>query len=1029
MPLTVAQLVARLTADTSGFYRGMAIANSAMLRSGGIITRVAAGAGLATLGMGIMSLRAAGNFEQSMNILGAVSQATTGQMNTMRGEAIKLGADMKLPNVSAKDAADAMQELAKGGLSVNQIMGATRGTLQLGLAANIGFADSATIVARALQAFKLDGGKAVKVADLFAAAANRSTADMTDLALGFQMASAQFAAGDQTIQGLTTSLALMANAGIIGSDAGTSLKTMMNRLMAPTQKAKDLMGELGFKVYDASGNMKSMPNLIGDLETSLKGMSKEQRNAALYTIFGSDAIRASRVMLNAGEKGWRKMQTSITKGGEATKLTEARTKGFNGALQAFGSTAETLAINLGTAMLPAMTSLVRWFTKLLAAVDPNAIIGFFTAIKDGVVAIYDFISGSDALVAILGGLAAAIVAYKTVMMAARITTLLWAAANFVLSGSLLAALSIPALVAAALIGLAAALYIAYQRSETFRAIVQAVFGWLKSTVPPIVNAVKDAVITAFEFMATHVSSLMATLKRNVQVAWAVISAITKAVWGAIGGTVTSILRNLRTVIVNSFNIFRAIITAVWNQIKSVTSAVWNTLRAVVTNVIGVIRGDISKMQAFKNIVSTVWNGIKAITRTAWANIKSVIKTAVSNIPGIISGIAGAAAAAAFGIGSAIVSGILSGVAGLAGALKSKVSGMIGDALGSIDIPGMSPPEHAGETIGRRISAGLIRGIILGGATMPDKISDVLKKALERGQRTIETFRSRYETAFSQLTSDAMSAFDAMTSGHQTPAEKILNAEEARRAADELASTLKRAQAEYAALLENPEGTEEERIAALKAIADAEWAIRKAALEQTAAAERKEYEAKRELRKRHFEEELAQLQAALAKHPERHKQIQRRIIALLNKYGVDYKSAGLLMGTAFAQGMRESMGDIRAAARDIAKLIERILKLRSPAREGPLSDLDTWWNNFASTLVSGIDMRAIENASNAMAGVGGPTIGAGAYAGASAGLNGSRSTIVQVTLPNAVLLGKDKETARQLADIIAPEIEGRIAYSS
>src|SRR5688500_12334925 len=116
MPLTVAQLTARLTADTSGFYRGMAIANSAMLQSGGIITRVAAGAGLATIGMGILSLRAAGNFEQSMNILQATSGASARSMKMMQGEAIKLGADLKLPNVSAKDAAEAMTELAKGGL-------------------------------------------------------------------------------------------------------------------------------------------------------------------------------------------------------------------------------------------------------------------------------------------------------------------------------------------------------------------------------------------------------------------------------------------------------------------------------------------------------------------------------------------------------------------------------------------------------------------------------------------------------------------------------------------------------------------------------------------------------------------------------------------------------------------------------------------------------------------------------------------------------------------------------------------------
>src|SRR3990167_8282437 len=152
MSLTVAQLVARLTADTSGFYRAMAIANSSMLRTGGIISRVSAGAGLAVLGMGIISLRAAGNFQQSLNLLQAVSGATTKQLGDLRGEAIALGKDFKLPNVSAKDAALAMVELSKGGLSVTRTLRATRGALQLGLAANMDFAQSAQLVARALKA-------------------------------------------------------------------------------------------------------------------------------------------------------------------------------------------------------------------------------------------------------------------------------------------------------------------------------------------------------------------------------------------------------------------------------------------------------------------------------------------------------------------------------------------------------------------------------------------------------------------------------------------------------------------------------------------------------------------------------------------------------------------------------------------------------------------------------------------------------------------------------------------------------------
>ena len=137
MPLTVAQLTARLTADTSGFYRGMAVANSAMIRSGGIASRVFAGIGIGVGSAMLLSIREAGRFEQSLNVLGAVVHATGGQFNALQKHALKLGRDITLPGVSANDAAVAMTQLAKAGFNAQQVIAASKGTMQLGTAAQI----------------------------------------------------------------------------------------------------------------------------------------------------------------------------------------------------------------------------------------------------------------------------------------------------------------------------------------------------------------------------------------------------------------------------------------------------------------------------------------------------------------------------------------------------------------------------------------------------------------------------------------------------------------------------------------------------------------------------------------------------------------------------------------------------------------------------------------------------------------------------------------------------------------------------
>ncbi len=727
MPLTVAQLVARLTADTSGFYRSMAIANASMLRTGGLVTRAAAGIGLAVTGIGLVSLRAAGNFQQSMNILQAVSGATAGQMNLLDKEAIALGADFKLPNVSAKDAADAMQELAKGGLSVNQILGATRGTLQLGLAANIGFADSATIVARALSAFSLSGKSATTVADLFTATANKSTADMTDVALGFQMASAQFAGTGHTIDELTTSLGLMANAGVVGSDAGTSLKTMINRLTAPTQKASDLMKDLGIQVYDSSGNMKSMPDIITELNDAMDGMSQKQKNAALYTIFGSDAIRAARIQMKAGTKGWMAFHDQITKGGEAQKFAEARTKGFNGALQAFGSAAETLAIQLGTALLPAATSVVRAMSRFVAAIDPNKVIGFFSAISGGVKFIYNLITGVPILTALVAGLTAAFITHAAITKVVATATRIYAAAMILLDAAMAANPII--LIIAALVGLGIALVVLWKRSETFRNIV--IGTW---------EALKAAVLTTVNFIRYHWQLLIAILLGPIGIAVALVTKYWSQIKSATVRIFTSVLNFLKEwgpllLIVMTLGMALVVATIIrhWRRIWNITVSIFNAVKDFISGVVSAIVGVVkSVLSPVVGVVKTIWNNVKSAVSTVLDAIKGVVSDKINGIIDVLRGIIGLAAGYGMQIGQAIVSGIVAGLWNIV----SSVGGAIADGLNAAKdwakgaIGAGSPSKVFRDEVGLPIVQGVAEGIRRGAAQIPRSLSAEMRHTLD-----------------------------------------------------------------------------------------------------------------------------------------------------------------------------------------------------------------------------------------------------------------------------------------------------------
>ncbi len=963
MPLTVAQLVARLSADTSGFYKSMAVANATMIRTGSIASRVFAGAGIATAAFGFLSLKSAGNYQQSMNILEAVSGATTKQMKALDKEAIDLGNDFKLPNVSARGAAEAMTELSKGGLSVKDIMGAVRGTLQLGLAANIGFADSADIVARTLKAFELPGGNAVKVANLLAAGANKSTAEIGDLAMGMQNASAQFSLTGYSVDDLVVSLSMLVDRGLTGELAGTALKTMLIRLVTPTTKAAAIMKELGVDVADAHGKFRPLPVIIGQFQKGLAKLNPEQKQQALNAIFGTRANAAMAKLTQGGTKAWKEYTKAIVGTNAAQKMTEARTKGFNGACQALMSAVETLAIELGKGMLPAAEALVRGFANLIEAIPEKQIRAFFRVISSGVKWVKDLVDGSVLLQSILVGVGTALVAYKTYMLAAFVVTKLIRAATyawFLVQVMLDAALNANPIMAIglALIALGAALIYAYKHSETFRYVVHRALEYVELAWHKLM-AVVDWVVAHWQLCLGILTGSLGIAIYEIYNHWASIQAWTVNAWNTVVRTVLSAVTQIRSFIHTYLGPLEAYVKGLWGIIKAVTLSTWNVIKAIVVNVVNVIRGKISAWSALKNIVGAIWAGVKSVTKASWDAIFGVVWASLTLTWKAISLAAVFVYQQALALGQKLVQGIIDGVVGLAKRLGSAIAGGVRGGISWAKNNIFSTVEESGSKhLGKPLADGIIRGFLLGIRELPTKVSDSIRNTLERAKTTIDSYQSVLQDAFSRLGDIAFSAFDAITSGHQTPAEKLLAQMESAQTKKRLQDAVNQASADLATATAGGDPTE---------IAQAQQAYDDAVLEQTkydlqiqADEERKQYEARRAMQRTHFEDQLADLEAALAKHPEKHKYYQNKIIKLLKKYGISYKSTGKALGTAFSAGLAEAEGEIEKEIKKIAKIIARYLKLNSPAEEGPLSTLDKWWNPFAKVLTSGLDSGAIRN---------------------------------------------------------------------
>lgn len=295
-------------------------------------------------------------FESQLNTMRAVSQATGEQIEAITQRARELGNDTSLTATSASDAAAAMTELAKGGFSVEEAMEAAKGTLQLASAAQTDAANAATIQSQALQAFSLDASEASRVSDILAGAANASSAEIGDVANALQQSGAVAHQFGLSIDDTATAIAMFANAGITGSDAGTLLKTALLSLTDQGKPAQAAIEELGLTVYNAQGQFVGLPVLMGQLKDAAQRMTPEAYQAATATLFGSDAMRMAGVAAQQGKEGFDSLSEAVTRQGQAAEVAAAQTHGLPGAMERLENTVEDVALGTYEALAGTMVA-------------------------------------------------------------------------------------------------------------------------------------------------------------------------------------------------------------------------------------------------------------------------------------------------------------------------------------------------------------------------------------------------------------------------------------------------------------------------------------------------------------------------------------------------------------------------------------------------------------------------------------------------------------------------------------------------
>ncbi|MEU5157294.1 phage tail tape measure protein [Glycomyces sp. NPDC021274] len=323
--------------------------------------------GLALGGALAAGVAQAAQFDHAMAQVNAVSNATAAEFGALRQAAIDMGASTQF---SATEAANAIEELSKAGLTAAQITGgALAGALNLAAAGGIGLAEAASIAATTLKQFNLEASQMSSVADTLAGSANASNTDVTGLGQSLKNVGTVAAQAGLSVEETVGILSAMGDQALTGAEAGTNLKTTLLRLLAPTKEAKAVMDDLGISIYDTNGNVLGAVDIVRELEDGLAQLSIEERNAAMAVLFGQEAIAGANILLAEGAAGISTYIDKVSEQGVAAETAAKRINSLQGDVGQLTSAIEGLAIESSGGLSEALRTIVQFATGLIGTLQ------------------------------------------------------------------------------------------------------------------------------------------------------------------------------------------------------------------------------------------------------------------------------------------------------------------------------------------------------------------------------------------------------------------------------------------------------------------------------------------------------------------------------------------------------------------------------------------------------------------------------------------------------------------------------------
>lgn len=722
--------------------RGM----SAMLVPMGGISKGLAALGAAA-GIGILTKKAydlGASFEQNLNVLAALDKTLTFDktrkaIQATIPEITKLG-------FSTVDASSAMVELVKAGRTGDDALKALVPTMQLARAGALNIEDASTAVSNSLNVFGEKAGDAANVANVLAGAANESSASVGDLLSALQMSASVAAQAGLNIEETAASLAILANNGLRGSDAGTSLKTMLLRLRSPVEGSDKALQALGVTVYDGEGRMRNFNDILLDLSSKLKGLSDAEKATALKDIFGQDAIRSASILTTEVGKNadaFKNMVAAVDQAGSVQSVAEARTQGLSGAINRLKALAQSAGAALYTAFSPtlgrflnglidkgaalgkAFQALGSGNTLAFGAIMDRLVgggrryIDFFKNIGDGILKARDAIAGfinnlrssggGDGFLGQLSGKFRELVAIAVPAIKSLVATIqqdflprirqMWQEAQPWLQqlGQIFIQVFDSILVIV----------------RTFVSVVKFLWGILGDTIlntlMSALRGVMQAIKGAFQIIQGILNIFAGLFTGDWGRMWEGVKQILAGAWNLIVGVLKAIifgriLALFRSLLTGTVNIFRSLATGAVNLFRGGV----NALGGLANNLLSLMTAPI---RILWNTVRNLFSGGLSAVRVQFNSFVSGLVVSAVNLAARIVGAFTGIPGQMLGIGRNIVSSLASGIRNAAGAVLSAAQSVVDKIPGPIKKAlGINSPSKVMMGLGKNVTEGLALGI-------------------------------------------------------------------------------------------------------------------------------------------------------------------------------------------------------------------------------------------------------------------------------------------------------------------------------